>query len=642
MLVNGRTFVIADSDGSLRAPRHGLVFEDVRILSTLAWQIEGPAGFLTAQMLSTSQGTPFSSVTVSALRGDGESLIVSDEIVIHRQWIGRGSLHRFEYRNLSDSSVRRTFSLLLEADFAHIFDMKAQKPAGDVGSVTVTEDGLRIDGGRPTTTQLKFDPQPSRVTDGTAHWTIDLDAGAMWAVDLHVEPVVDDEPVGMAFRDGPPMIVTRRLPTTMAVETTDARVQGGFDQALTDLAALRIYDPSNPGNVVVAAGAPWFMTLFGRDSLLTSMMALPWTPDLAVGVVTALADLQGTTTDLVTEEAPGKIIHELRRSSGTKAFGERGRYFGSVDSTPLFVMLIGQLHRAALLSPSDFNKLVPHIDAALGWILDAIQSGPDGFVAYERTSDAGLVNQGWKDSWDGVSSQAGALPTGPVALAEVQGYAYAALNAAATMLQSQDVGGRLSSDLAAAASSLKARFNEVFWSAELGHYITGFSEAGPLDSLTTNPGHAIWCGIADGEKADTHLERSMAPDLFTGWGLRTLSSTAALYNPLSYHNGSVWPHDTALVAAGAHRIGRFDIVDRLAEAALDAAAMFGGRPPELFAGFSRQDIGAPIPYPSSCSPQAWSSASTLQHLRNSLDLAPDGTIRRRNGSLRVAAIDTMV
>ena len=248
-------------------------------------------------------------------------------------------------------------------------------------------------------------------------------------------------------------------------------------------------------------------------------------------------------------------------------------------------------------------------------------SDGDGFLDYLRRDPRGLENQGWKDSWDGITRSDGTLPRGPLALVEVQGYAYSALHGAAAIADHVDIGHH-ADELRRRAEALKDRFNDAFWDRR-GHFVLGLDGDGrQVDALTTNPGHALWCGIADDDKARTYVERLVGAELWTGWGLRTLATTMGAYDPLSYHNGSVWPHDTAICIAGAARYGCWDAVDLLVDGALEAAARFDGRPPELFAGVSRDDVPVPVAYPSSCSPQAWASASVLLNVRSMLGLQP--------------------
>jgi glycogen debranching enzyme len=362
------------------------------------------------------------------------------------------------------------------------------------------------------------------------------------------------------------------------------------------------------------------MTLFGRDSLLTAWMTLPFDGSLAGGVLASLADLQGSKDDPVSEEQPGRIVHELRRQ-GSGTFSSRSRYYGTVDATPLFVGLAAEAWRWRAIDEDTLRGVAPALRRAVEWLTGAGDSDGDGFVDYRRRDPRGLANQGWKDSWDGINRADGTLPPAPVALVEVQGYVYAALHGAAELASVVDIGHQ-AAELRSRAEALKDRFNEKFWDRR-GYFVLGLDGDGrPIDSLTTNPGHALWSGIADEDKARRYVERLVDPEVWTGWGLRTLARSMAAYDPLSYHNGSVWPHDTAVCIAGAARYGCWDAVDLFVDGALDATRHFEGRPPELFAGLARDDVAIPVAYPSSCSPQAWASASVLLLVRAMLGLEP--------------------
>ena len=335
-----------------------------------------------------------------------------------------------------------------------------------------------------------------------------------------------------------------------------------------------------------------------------------------------MASLSPALGEAHSEEQPGKILHELRRRGGGGPFSSRERYYGTVDATPLFVMLAAEAWRWGALAPGDLEALSPAIDRAVTWLLADGDSDGDGFVDYQRRSSNGLANQGWKDSWDGITSADGTIATSPIALVEVQGYAYAALLGAASLAAPMHL-TRPSAEYVVRAEDLRARFDEAYWNSA-GWFALALDGRGKqVDALTTNPGHALWTGIAEPGHADRYLDTLMGSEMWSGWGLRTLGCSMGAYDPLSYHNGSVWPHDTAICAAGAARYGRWDVVDRIIDGALDAAVHFQGRPPELFSGLSRDDSPVPVPYPSSCSPQAWASASVLLLARSLLGLDVD-------------------
>ena len=621
-LVDGRTFAISDGSGDVRGGVHGLVHDDLRLLSRFVLTVDNSP--LIPIVSATT--TPFDAVVVHRPRDrDGSEL---PALLIRRRRLAAGLREDVELW----STGRRDISLLLTiefgADFAHIFDVKAgsgRPPA----PMHLDGDGIRftdLDGRAGT--RVYWDRPPVAVDQEMSAVTWELHAGPSQRARISVTagPTVDDT----AARQATPAIspranavairdLTAWRDSSPRVTSPDPRLAVAVDQALADLAALQIRDVAHPDRVVVAAGAPWFMTLFGRDSLLTAWMSLPFDEQLAAGVLLTLAELQGRRDDPVSEEEPGKILHELRRRGGGGPFAARSRYFGSVDATPLFVIVAAEAWRWGALDLRTLDHMRPAIEAAVGWIVG--RHVADGFLTYERRSDEGLSNQGWKDSWDGVTFADGSLPTPPIALVEVQGYLYAALLAAASLADA--VPGALDADsLRGQADELKDRFNTVFWD-DRGWFAVGRDGSGRLiDSLTTNPGHALWCGLATDEQAHVYLDRLGESDLWSGWGLRTLATSMAAYDPLSYHNGSVWPHDNAICAAGAARYGRWDVVDRIVDGALDAASHFGGRPPELYAGVARDDLPVPVSYPSSCSPQAWSSASVLLLVRAMLGLEP--------------------
>jgi glycogen debranching enzyme len=418
-------------------------------------------------------------------------------------------------------------------------------------------------------------------------------------------------------------------------------------RSLEDLGALRIFDPDFPERAVVAAGAPWFMTLFGRDSLLTSWMALIVDPDLALGTLQTLARFQGTKVDPRTEEEPGRILHEMRFGEATSLSLEGGSvYYGTADATPLFVMLMGELRRWGLAREA-VDQLLPHVDAAMSWITDYGDRDGDGYVEYQRASDRGLHNQGWKDSFDGVRFANGDLPRTPIALCEVQGYVYAAYLARGYFAgEMGDVHGERHWRTKAAA--LKERFNKDFWVEDRGWFAMGLDgEKRQIDALASNMGHALWTGIVDEDKARVVGERLLSPELFSGWGVRTLATDMGGFNPISYHCGSVWPHDNALIAAGLMRYGMVDEAQRVVVGMLDAARVQGGRLPELFSGLDRAEFPLVVSYPTSCSPQAWASAAPLLFLRTLLRFDPwvphgkvwiDPVIPERWGTVHVQRI----
>ena len=635
--VDGRSFSISDEGGDMVAATHGLVYDDLRHLSRLRLVVAGGR----TELLAASTPTPMSAVVVSRVVTDVHQVdggardgrgAVAEVLAVRRRWLSGGLVEELTLSNPHPLSVFVRLELEVAADFAHVFDVKSGVPSGRRARAGRTADGWVLespedqDSGVADSTEVVLRPEPDEVDQsrGTASWNLRI--GAREDVKLRVE--VRPVSAGVPARIEPPLAGGTAIRQVEAWRTgvptatsMDARLPVAVNQALADLAALRIVDEAHPDRPVVAAGAPWFMTLFGRDSLLTSWMTLPFDASLAGGVLASLADLQGTTDDPASEEQPGRIIHELRRHGGSGPFSSRSRYYGTVDATPLFVGLVAEAWRWRALDEDALRRLAPAVGRAVDWTRGAGDSNGDGFLDYLRRDPAGLENQGWKDSWDGINRADGTFPEGPLALVEVQGYAYSALCGAAEIAGHVDIGHH-ADELRREAEALKDRFNDTFWDRR-GHFVVGLDGEGrPVDALTTNPGHALWCGIADDDKARTYVEKLVDADLWTGWGLRTLATTMNAYDPLSYHNGSVWPHDTAICIAGAARYGCWDAVDLLVDGALEAASRFDGRPPELFAGVSRADVPVPVAYPSSCSPQAWASASVLLNVRSMLGLRP--------------------
>lgn len=636
-LVSGRDFAISDTGGDMvRGGAHGLIHDDHRYLDRWAVRL---AGFELRTLASTTP-TPFTAVFVARVHQlDGRPMPV---LIIRRRSVGRGMRELIEVHNSGRHTQEFTIRVEAGADFSHLFEVKAGQSSDVRAVVTATRDGIRLDHPEPTIdqhTMLHLKPPPTQLDPSGWSWTFTVAPHrrhimrvTLGAVAGEAQPVNHSGDSTRADASHRVDAISHhryeswlaRVPTVISA---DPRLTMGVRASLEDLASLRIFDSAHPERVVVAAGAPWYMTLFGRDALLTSYMALPFAPELARGVLRELADLQGTVTDSTSGEQPGKILHELREHGGSGVFRQRSRYYGTVDATALFALVAGEAVRWEAVSTADHTWLMPALDAAIEWIRTSGDSDGDGFVDYAPHDVHGLLNQGWKDSWDGINFADGEFPTPPIALVEVQGYTYAALLGAADIYRS--VGRIDDADRCAhEAHTLRTHFNRSFWD-ERGWFVEARDASGrSVDALSSNPGHALWAGIADPEFADRYLDAVVSEELWTGWGVRTLASTMGAYDPLSYHNGSVWPHDTAICLAGAARYGRWDVVDRLTDGLLDTSMYFGGRLPELFAGLSRRVVPVPVPYPGSCSPQAWSAASILLLLRANLGLEADLPRRR--------------
>lgn len=384
-------------------------------------------------------------------------------------------------------------------------------------------------------------------------------------------------------------------------------------QGLADLALLHIPATGPDGEElrVPGAGVPWFLTLFGRDSLLTSFFALPHLPHIAESTLLALAATQATTHDPAAVAQPGKIVHEIRHGE-LSHFRQvpYGRYYGSVDSTPLFVALLAA-HARQTGDPTLARRLKPHARAAVRWMFGHGGLARHGYLVYAG-DPGGLLNQNWKDSAGAVCFADGTQATGAIAVAEAQGYAYDALRGAATLARTAWDDPVEADQLDAAADDLRARFHDDFWMPRSGFPALALDGAGrQVDALASDAGHLLWSGILDDERGRIVGRRLLEPDFFSGWGIRTLAAGQAPYHPLSYHRGSIWPHDNAVIALGLARHGLHEQAARVSGGLLDAAAAHGHRLPEVIAGHARQDGHGLIPYPHSCSPQAWAATTPL-------------------------------
>jgi glycogen debranching enzyme len=431
----------------------------------------------------------------------------------------------------------------------------------------------------------------------------------------------------------PPVGTTWSWPS---IVSADRRLSALVTRALADLSTLRMSTPERPEDVFLAAGAPWFFTLFGRDSIWAARMLLPLGTELAAGTLRTLADRQGVRVDAATAEQPGKILHEVRSEPFDLGDRAKGRslpptYFGTVDATPLWICLLHDAWRWGMPA-SEVEELLPALQAALAWMADHGDADGDGFLDYHN-DHGGLSNQGWKDSDDSVQWRDGTQATGPIALCEVQGYAYEAAIAGAALLDAFGLAG--GSGWRTWAAELAVRFRAAFWvSDDIGHYPAIALDAAkrPVDSLTSNIGHLLGTGLLTPTEEALVADRLGRSDLDSGYGLRTLSSTSSGYGPLRYHGGSVWAHDTAIAIAGLAKSGHTAIAAQLLEGVLAAGEEFDYRLPELHAGDARGTAPTTVPYPAACRPQAWSAASAIVLLGVVIGLTPDvpgGTFRLR-------------
>jgi len=629
-LVDESTFAISSQTGDMvSSSAQGLFVRDTRILSRLELRVNAGR----PEALAALTDDPFSAVFVSQIHpapGRADSTLM----VFRSRYVGQGMREDLVIRNFGDEPTFCSVELFVDSDFADLFAVKegrAGDPDGEI-SRSAREDSLELSYRRGTVsrgTQLQFTPTPASIGEDLVSFEAIVPARSEWRACIEVHPVIEGKVIDPRYLCGQP--VERAAPSERLakwrrqvplVDTDHEGLKTVLARSAEDLGALRIFDPDFPERVVLAAGAPWFMTVFGRDSLITSWMALLVDPDLALGVLQTLARFQGKDIDPRNEEQPGRILHEMRFGEAPSlSLGGGSIYYGTADATPLFVMLLGELRRWGLAREA-VDELLPNAERALEWIEKFGDADGDGYVEYHRATDRGLANQGWKDSADGIRYADGRIAHAPIALCEVQAYVYSAYLARAHFAREE--GDETTFErFRAKATRLKEDFNRDFWLEEKGWYAIGLdADKKPIDSLTSNMGHCLWAGIIDEEKAPLVAAKLMSPEMFSGWGIRTLASTMGGFNPISYHCGSVWPHDTAIVAAGLARYGMMEEALRLISALLDAALHLGGRLPELFSGLSKDELASPVGYPTSCSPQAWAAASPLLCLRTMLRLDP--------------------
>ncbi|EMY34321.1 amylo-alpha-1,6-glucosidase [Arthrobacter crystallopoietes BAB-32] len=627
-LLEGTSFCISFANGDMNPERpHGFFYRDTRFVSDWLLTInDRPVEPLEAIVFE-----PYNAVFIGrAERTDG--LADSHLLVERRRSINLGIHEEVTVSNYSREPAACELQLTVGADFADLFEVKAGlKQVTHAQGAQLVADNLVVESeGLPMRARLIVAAEGAEIAGNRISYSMIIPPQGNWTAAITALPDMDSS-LSVDELAQPRQQVHSSLPEERLMEWRRnaplAQLQNQdfekvLDQSQADLGSLRIFDPDHPGRVVVAAGSPWFMALFGRDSLLTSFMCLPLDPSLALGTLQTLAERQGTEVDPRSEEQPGKILHEVRFGASVgQLLGGDSAYYGSIDATPLFVTLAGELTRWGFW-PEVQGSLMPAVDRALEWVTRYGDIDGDGFVEYVRATEKGLLNQGWKDSWDGVNFADGRLAAAPIALCEVQGYVYSAYISRALMAQCAGEAG-LAAEWGERAAALKKEFNERFWLEDRGWFAIALDQdKRPVDSCASNMGHCLWSGIVDNDKAERVAKRLMSPEMFSGWGVRTLATDMGAYNPASYHNGSVWPHDNALIAAGLMRYGFMDEALQIAGGLFAAATAFGGRLPELFCGFDRRAYPMPVPYPTSCSPQAWAAAAPVHLMRVMLRFDP--------------------
>ncbi|OEV06819.1 amylo-alpha-1,6-glucosidase [Streptomyces nanshensis] len=537
--------------------------------------------------------------------------------------------------NAGLTSVRVRLTLRATSDLASMETVKSGHTV-PVVAPAIEPDGLTWSDGE-LTARLTCTPAPDAAGQAPAdaaelRYSVELGPGERWEATLSCT-IEDDK--GEAFPPARPRARVA-LASGTALTTADRGLDHWFARSRSDLAALLLADPLDENDTFLAAGAPWFLTLFGRDSIWAARMLLPLGTELAAGTLRTLARRQGAANDPSTEEQPGKILHEIRRDG--LHFGDGLSvppcYYGTVDATPLWVTLLHDAWRWGMPA-EQVERLLPHAESALTWMDEHGDADGDGFLEYVDSTGRGLANQGWKDSGDAVRRRDGSLAEPPVALCEVQAYAHEAAVSAAALLRAFGLPG--ADRWEEWAQGLRRRFRERFWVEDAdGPYpaIALGSDKKPLDALTSNIGHLLGTGLLDEEESRLVAGRLAGETLDSGFGLRTLAAGSGGFSPLGYHIGTVWPHDTAIAVQGLVRDGHFDAAESLAAGLVRASASFDGRLPELFAGHGTRTDSRPAPYPAACRPQAWAATSSVAVLQAVLGLqadAPGGrlTVRPR-------------
>jgi len=631
-ILDGNTFVVSDTRGDIEASLTdptGLFSYDTRFLSKWVLTINGDR----MNPLSVDDLEYFES-RFFLVPGTGTIYVDAKLSVIRRRAVGNGFHEELTILNHADEPVDLRIRLDAGCDFADLFEVKdALKKKGAYsarakgGQLVLAY--VRGTFGRSTVISSS---QPARADKNGLSFKIRIEPHGRWSTQLDVAT----EALGFEEmrRVEDPGRARRRMRQNLArwieqaprLESDQERLKATYRRSLVDLAALRFSPQVAGGRSLPAAGLPWFMTMFGRDSILTSLQALPFTSELAATTLRALGDWQGLSVNDFRDEDPGRILHEMRYGELT-AFEERPHspYYGSADATPLFVVLLDEYERwtgdRALV-----RELEVESRAALNWIDEYADLQGNGYLSYERRNKkTGLENQCWKDSWDSISFRDGRIPGFPRATCELQGYAYDAKRRGARLAREIWKDAALAEQLEQEAADLKRRFNRDFWVEDGEYFALALDPDGrQVDALTSNNGHLLWSGIVDKSKAKAVAGHLLGPRLFSGWGVRTLAEGEGRFNPIGYHVGTVWPFDNSFIAWGLRRYGFKDEAAIVAAGILDAAEFFEGRLPEAFGGYERSQTRYPVQYPTACSPQAWSTGAPLLLLRTMLGLEPQG------------------
>ena len=646
-LKDGDTFIVVDSHGDIGASpggTDGLFHGDTRFLSRLELLLNGVQPLLLGSNVRDDNSQLTVDLTNPDIYFDQRLVLPKDTLHVVRTiflW-GDTAYQRLAIRNYGDHVVDLQLTILFDSDFADLFEVRGlhRSKHGLIGHASGAATGVLIyDGldGKRRQSALNFDPQPAELTQTSASYAIQLSPKAAKAVFLTVGCGIPAPPKPVPFLRGL-RAAHRALRRASQNASTVVSSNEIFNEIVcSSMADLCMLMTQTPQGRYPYAGIPWYSTTFGRDGLITALQTLWLDPRIAEGVLRRLAAFQATTYEDASDAQPGKILHEMREGE-MAALGEVpfGLYYGSVDATPLFVMLAG-LFAERTGDDAIIVELWPAIEAALSWIDGPGDLDGDGFLEYYRATERGLANQGWKDSEDAIFHADGRLAKGPIAVAEVQGYVYCAKQVLARCAERLGWTERARL-LKAEADQLAERFDTSFWCPELGTYALALDgDKEPCRVRSSNAGQVLFTGIARFDRAVEVADGLLRPEFFSGWGIRTIANSEARYNPMSYHNGSIWPHDNALIALGLARYDLKRSLERMFAGLFDAATYFEMRRlPELFCGFQRSRGRGPTHYPVACSPQAWASATPFTLIEASLGLQFDpaaNEIRLRNPRL---------
>ena len=627
-ILEGNTFVVSDDRGDIEARSDdptGLFSFDTRFLSKWVLTVNGAR--LTA--LSTDDLQYFKS-RFFLVPATGTVYVDATLTVIRVREVTSGFREELRVLNHRDEPVELRIRIDAASDFADLFEVKDSLKKKGKYDHRVVNGNLVLRYYRDTYVRETwiYSSKRAAVDERGLQFAITIPAHGEWSTELDVQTADGDQRLLSGRRRPANANMARGLEKWLdrapRIQCDWEPLEHIYRRCLTDLAALRFSTLTMPGRALPAAGLPWFMTIFGRDSIFTSLQSLPFVPELAATTLRALAERQGTRVDDFRDEDPGRILHEMRYGELT-AFEERPHspYYGNADATPLFVVLLDEYERW-----TGDAKLVRDLEqaarAALAWINLYADLQGNGYISYQRrNAKTGLENQCWKDSWDSISYRNGDLPGYPRATCELQGYAYDAKVRAARLARLVWRDDSFADQLLKEAATLKRRFNKDFWVADGEYFAVALDSDGrQVDSLTSNIGHLLWSGIVETSKARAVVRHLMGPRLFSGWGVRTLAEGEARYNPIGYHTGTVWPFDNSFIAWGLRRYGFKDEAAAIASGIMQAAEVFEGRLPEAFGGYQRSMTGYPVQYPTACSPQAWSTGAPLLLLRTALGLEP--------------------